>query len=953
MPEVHGPYRPSIIAQLQISDEDQSKFAIYRTEINQFAIGEALTDEELFALYKERGDSTGSLKLLVSHSSASVHEPSYDQIPTSTVNTIPPPVLPQAILCEPLRPNRNRRLRQGSQSSASEPHHAEVGYEASVSDDLDHGDTDPGPQSVRDYGRSAIHSRALPNPAQRPSSPAGYHRSRSPGHILSPERTAVHSPESHTYRTSPYHADIGASPMPGTSPQASRFDVSHPLPPLPSDAQSEAGTERERERTYTNDGQPSSYSDRQWRGPVRDDKERDGRKRREVDSRKDGGRYGRGPEPELSDSRQRNDAWTIVPTDVPASGYKKDRPTTPQEGRTATRFPLTSPSAINPLTFRTGSGSGPAESSRRRNKVPINWPVNWKHSVGPTSKPDSKPTSSAPSPSLMRHGAKSMTDMRGAYNKHPASLQPGRGSRVPQQPPPLPMITRPSTGGSSSGGPPLPGGSPAGEIMSAHTDIGLSPDVVRSALSPSNYLRQIATSYVSPSGTNGYLGSPAQDPYPRPRSSLGESSAAPFTQPRRMHSPQNSNPENSFDPQRPPPSAHGYGPSYSYRDDGARVPHPDMDQQSDISNGVPDYPIRGPRTPPRSPVGTSTSTFISAMEAQSSMSNDPPGTAFIRRGAIDEDNGSHTIQADDRTWMKGFIDETAAEGTVRPPPKPQVAPGQQLPTPPPTTEMSALSTSSGSTLVNRFNGNQHHDESSDSDDSGGGTIWAKKPPKAVESQQSASLHKNTRPPLAPLVFPSSQPNTPGSSTSGDFGRSPPANFPAPPDFMPPTMAPRTPRRTGAITQPTKKLKDRISKFDNNFDMTWAPRPPPEVMYEKLEEYFPEHDLDKPVIDAPSGGTSPIATEAPAVQAPQHRFKHKKSIRVVAAEHKRQMDRTSRGDDSTVAPLSRKRHTKLWGSKLEEVTTEQGKGSLSSSADASPGGGVKRELSVSELNRHMS
>ncbi|KAI0715329.1 Pkinase-domain-containing protein [Earliella scabrosa] len=254
--------------------------------------------------------------------------------------------------------------------------------------------------------------------------------------------------------------------------------------------------------------------------------------------------------------------------------------------------------------------------------------------------------------------------------------------------------------------------------------------------------------------------------------------------------------------------------------------------------------------------------------------------------------------------------------------------------------MSALSTSSGSTLVNRFNGNQHHDESSDSDDSGGGTIWAKKPPKAVESQQSASLHKNTRPPLAPLVFPSSQPNTPGSSTSGDFGRSPPANFPAPPDFMPPTMAPRTPRRTGAITQSTKKLKDRISKFDNNFDMTWAPRPPPEVMYEKLEEYFPEHDLDKPVIDAPSGGTSPIATEAPAVQAPQHRFKHKKSIRVVAAEHKRQMDRTSRGDDSTVAPLSRKRHTKLWGSKLEEVTTEQGKGSLSSSADASPGGGVK-------------
>lgn len=138
----------------------------------------------------------------------------------------------------------------------------------------------------------------------------------------------------------------------------------------------------------------------------------------------------------------------------------------------------------------------------------------------------------------------------------------------------------------------------------------------------------------------------------------------------------------------------------------------------------------------------------------------------------------------------------------------------------------------------------------------------------------------------------------------------------------------------------KKHKDRISKFDNNFDMTWAPRPPPEVMYEKLEEYFPEHDLDKPVIETPSGGTSPTATEAPANPAPP-RFRHKKSIRLVAAEHKRQLDRTSRGDDSTVAPLSRKRHTKMWGGKLEEVITEQGMGPTSSAPDASPGG-AKRE-----------
>ncbi|KAI0830586.1 Pkinase-domain-containing protein [Trametes gibbosa] len=219
------------------------------------------------------------------------------------------------------------------------------------------------------------------------------------------------------------------------------------------------------------------------------------------------------------------------------------------------------------------------------------------------------------------------------------------------------------------------------------------------------------------------------------------------------------------------------------------------------------------------------------------------------------------------------------------------------------------------------------EESDSSEDGDGGTIWLVKPLKTPKSQDGSSqARSNTRPPLTLSI-----------ESSPASGKPP---LPPVPDFPPPSMPTPKIRRTPVVTQPTKKLKDRISKFDNNFDVTWAPRPPPEVMYERLEEYFPEHDLDKPVIETPSGGTSPTATEAPAVPAPQ-RFKHKKSIRVVAAEHKRQLDRTSRGVDTTVAPLSRKRHTKLWGSKLEEVTTEQGKGPTSSgSTDASPGGGAK-------------
>jgi hypothetical protein len=69
--------RELVFSKLNIfDDETMSQFSIYQTEIGaEFAIGDALTDEGLFELCKDQGDSKGSLKLLVSHSSANVHEP--------------------------------------------------------------------------------------------------------------------------------------------------------------------------------------------------------------------------------------------------------------------------------------------------------------------------------------------------------------------------------------------------------------------------------------------------------------------------------------------------------------------------------------------------------------------------------------------------------------------------------------------------------------------------------------------------------------------------------------------------------------------------------------------------------------------------------------------------------------------------------------------------------------
>lgn len=130
---------------------------------------------------------------------------------------------------------------------------------------------------------------------------------------------------------------------------------------------------------------------------------------------------------------------------------------------------------------------------------------------------------------------------------------------------------------------------------------------------------------------------------------------------------------------------------------------------------------------------------------------------------------------------------------------------------------------------------------------------------------------------------------------------------------------------------------RSSTFADKEEETWAPRPPAEDVYDRLEEYFPGHDLDMPVIDASSGATSPTALQhhiPPPVpekdRGERGAIKAKKSIRVVAAEHKRRIDRTSLADQGSV---SRKRSTRLWGSKLEEVTL----GVSKPPSDTSPNG----------------
>ncbi|KAI0687786.1 kinase-like domain-containing protein [Cytidiella melzeri] len=252
---------------------------------------------------------------------------------------------------------------------------------------------------------------------------------------------------------------------------------------------------------------------------------------------------------------------------------------------------------------------------------------------------------------------------------------------------------------------------------------------------------------------------------------------------------------------------------------------------------------------------------------------------------------------------------TSGSSTLVQQKQPQASsPPARPPSPPKSFDSSVLfpTSSSTGTLIS---------VNSDDSESEAGTIWAKPPPKLASSVAA-------RPVLSPIDTDSSPGSQQKPLPSRDNSRIP-ANFPPPPGYIPDTPPLRgpNPRRTNPANK--QKLQDqRTSRFDNNFEVTWAPRPPPEEVFERLQEYFPEHDIDEPVIDAPSGGTSPTSAE-PTLPLPaeKQKFRHKKSIRYVAEEHKKRIDRRSRMEPAANASnVLRKRNTKLWGSKLEEVPT---------------------------------
>lgn len=218
---------------------------------------------------------------------------------------------------------------------------------------------------------------------------------------------------------------------------------------------------------------------------------------------------------------------------------------------------------------------------------------------------------------------------------------------------------------------------------------------------------------------------------------------------------------------------------------------------------------------------------------------------------------------------------------------------------------------------------EESDEESDDDGSDAGNLfWQPQKPKRVSKRMS----KHVLPPITTTVTPA-----PKIVVVPSANKAPLSPIPA---------SPLTATRTKPL-QPLSPNPNRNSLFVKRDSITWAVRPPPEDMYERLEEFFPDHDLDKPLIDmTPSGGSSPIQAEAPPVPpATTSKIRYKKSIRAAAHE------RASKGS-STTQQMLRKRSTKLWGSRVEEVTPAQAKAVTLGSVESPPPPGVNtRRLST--------
>lgn len=195
-------------------------------------------------------------------------------------------------------------------------------------------------------------------------------------------------------------------------------------------------------------------------------------------------------------------------------------------------------------------------------------------------------------------------------------------------------------------------------------------------------------------------------------------------------------------------------------------------------------------------------------------------------------------------------------------------------------------------------------------------------PPASPAPSHASVPSWYTPPYPPQYAPPVGPSPPGASTSSPPGPShltpqlpsqsaPPLAMPqAPP--LPSTYAPSMPSQPRLVVKTDARLdaprvESPHSPQPQSID--WASRPPAEILYENLERFFPNTDLDKPVVSRapslPEEETQPLVSKT--------RVSRTKSIRIVAREASKRLL-----SGRQASPLVRRRSTKMWDRRVVEM-----------------------------------
>ena len=923
------------------NDDEQSPFAIYQTEIGSFAIGDALTNDALFALCRDQGDSKGTLKFFVSHASASVHET--PPLPPSmpSMEYMAPPVLPHKATVNPLRPRRRSRSRNDSFSSTSEnlPPEVAAGYEA----DLDYPDREVKKSTARPSQHLTtspmatltahqLAPRRHPSNHNRPSSPL----------IQNPEpASSVPNSSDRGWsqrKEDKYLPTIPSLPQPQSSqppqlpqpplpppqlpppqlplPQLPLPQLPLPQPPLLQPPQLPPSPNKPsitpsddpliiQNLTLHSRTESDADADRVATLKVAENVDSSTMPMRRPDnlsigkSRLESSRVNAN---ELRPSRRLyddEDSWEIVPSNlvqrhtdeqerisptiwstVRNPGISRQRITSPYSRRN--QDIINNPPTRAPPTAPSGGQEIRTTTQSRPARLPLkhNVFVTWKgEEVGNRKASPAVPSSGN---RLTKNTTKSMDNLKFS----PSSR---RNLPITRPPPPPPGVREYTPSTITYSGVPKSYEPPRLNFIrplpAQGSSYGTSPDV---AQGPS--LQYSSRNYSS------NIISPSQDPVPRPQSATeDEDTLSPTT-----HSYTRPQYGSTLDLGESNLSPRPVSPHRGYHSPGIPGPRPRPTHHSDRSDRSSDIQSGAETTNSTPQTPNSPHRYDPAHGFELS----PPSSLSSTISTSGNRSSDATLKQEDHVHFANLLDQMSQD--VKSHFVPQTQPEPE--------KLSRQSTPSPQSVA-RNSPELDYDDDDDDDESDNNGTWIRRP----------DLPK-TRPPLKVQI---------GSAVSQSSADTVDSQDTPPTSHLDATVVPNQP--PSAIARPGSTFIDADSD-------SWAPRPPPENIYDRLDLFFSKHDLDKPVIEAISGDTSPTAE--PAIPAnsvnDKARIKAKKSIRIVAEEHKQRIGRTSMANPAAFANnVLRKRNTKLWGSKLEELTTfrSNSTASLPESPSSGPSKGI--------------